>query len=138
MNERSRPDIVISDRDSNAIAIVEVKSIGSSADLSSSLAQLRRYVTAFGDRNTFAILADPINIRVYRGEPGQDSDPIVLSAPDILHHYDADYDKQIVYESYLASLIEAWLNDVSIHWQSEHPPGETDLPQELITRLRAA
>lgn len=137
MNDRSRPDIVINDRDSNAIAIVEVNSM-SIADLSSALAQLRRHVAALGDDNTFAILADPVTIRVYRGEPTHDSRPIILSTPDILHNYDADYDKQIVYESYFASLIEAWLNDVSIHWQSEHPPGETDLPLELITRLRAA
>jgi hypothetical protein len=138
MNDRFRPDIVISDRNSNAIAIVEVK-LGTSENADPrALEQLKRYVVALGDANTFAILADRDYIRIYRGEPSTDREPVVLAAPEILRHYDADYEKQVVYEPYLASLVEAWLNDLSIHWQSEHPPGEKQLPEDLVTRLQAA
>jgi len=137
MSDRFRPDIVISDRNSDPIAIVEVKR-GTSYSVPHSVAQLARYMAALGGSNTFAILADPQYIRVFHGDPAGDSNPITISAPEILRHYDADYESQEVYESYLTSLVEAWLNDLSIHRQSEHPPGENLLPEELVTRLQAA
>jgi Type I restriction enzyme R protein N terminus (HSDR_N) len=138
MDERFRPDIIISDRNSHAIIIVEVKAGAFHGDERSALDQLRRYVTAFGDADTFSILANPEQIRIYRGAPADDADPIVLATSDILRHYDAEYDARGVYEPYLASLVEAWLNDLSIHWQSEHPPGEHQLPEQLVSRLQAA
>ena len=138
MYDRLRPDIVISDRNSNTIAIVEVKAGPSTADRPNGLDQLRHYVAALGTPDTFAILADPHYIRIYHGVPSDEDQPILLRAEDILRHYDADYDKPAIYEPYLTSLVEAWLNDLSIHWQSEHPPGEGQVPEELVSRLQAA
>ncbi len=137
MTDRFRPDIIISDRNGNPIAIVEVKASAAAHD-ARILDQLRHYIAATGDADTFAILADPDTIRIYRGEASNDSTPITIAASGILKRYDADYDSQVIYEPYLASLIEAWLNDLSIHWKSEHPPGEDLLPKELVTRLQAA
>jgi hypothetical protein len=138
MNDRLRPDIVISDRNRNTIAIVEVKAGPSSAHEPKGLEQLRHYVAALGNPETFAILADPRYIRIYHGIPSAETQLVLLPAGEILRHYDAEYDARPIYEPYLTSLVEAWLNDLSIHWQSEHPPGEKDVPEELVTRLQAA
>ena len=136
MTDRFRPDIIIRDRSGSPIAVVEVRRRG--AAHGRELDQLRHYMAAMGDPDTFGILADPDNIRIYRGNASSDSSPIIIASPGVLRLYDADYDSQIIYESYLTSLIEAWLNDLSIHWKSEHPPGEDLLPKELVTRLQAA
>ncbi len=136
--ERSRPDILIRDRESRTIIIAEVQSNPPDKNDSRALDQLKRYVRAFGDDDTFAILADRDSIRIFQGDPSCDSKPLTLPAPAILRYYDADFDSHVAYESYLASLIEAWLNDLSIHWKSEHPPSENDVPARLLTRLQAA
>jgi hypothetical protein len=136
--ERLRPDIVIRDRESRPIIIAEVKSNGPRNDDSRALEQLKRYVTAFGDDDTFAILADRESIRIFRGDPSSDPAPVTLPASAILRYYDAEFDSHALYESYVASLIEAWLNDLSIHWKSEHPPSEDAIPPALLTRLQAA
>jgi hypothetical protein len=134
--EGFKPDILIRDRDGRSIIIAEVKD-GLNDD-SHALDQLKHYVTALGDADTFGLLADRTNIRIFRGDPASDAQPVTLATSSILRYYDAEYDDQIAYESYLASLIEAWLNDLSIHWKSEHPPSEQDVPPALLTRLQAA
>jgi hypothetical protein len=41
-----------------------------------------------------------------------------------------------VFESYLLTLVEAWLRDLSYHWKSENPPGSEELRSAgLLKRL---
>jgi len=41
-----------------------------------------------------------------------------------------------VFESYLLTLVEAWLRDLAYHWKSEDPPGSEELGKAgLIEKL---
>ena len=59
------------------------------------------------------------------------------STPTILRTYDPNFDNHFIYETYLTTLLQAWLDDIAHHWKSTEPPGVKDLPQELA-RLIAA
>jgi hypothetical protein len=38
-----------------------------------------------------------------------------------------DFPIKRVFESYLLTLVEAWLRDLAYHWNSEDPPGSEEL-----------
>jgi hypothetical protein len=41
--------------------------------------------------------------------------------------YDPEFPRERVFESYLLTLVEAWLRDLAYHWKSENPPGSEEL-----------
>ena len=59
-----------------------------------------------------------------------------LDTRQVLQHYDLEFPGKRVFESYLLTLVEAWLRDLAYHWKSENPPGSEELGRAgLLERL---
>jgi hypothetical protein len=118
-------DAAIVDRDNHTVALVQVKSrpIG---DKWTTI--LQEQLSRFAEHVDYVLTIDPDSIGLYRWAEGALDGPIVhLDTPQVLQHYDPEFRKRRVFESYLLTLVEAWLRDLSYHWKSEKPPGLEEL-----------
>jgi hypothetical protein len=118
-------DAAVVDREKHAVALIQVKAdpVGAKWE-----AIVRGQLERFADHVDFVMTIDPTSIRLYRVDNGNPGRPIVhLDTPQILQHYDPDFPQRRVFESYLLTLVEAWLRDLAYHWKSEKPPGAEEL-----------
>ena len=116
---------------------MEVKQRINPRDVAFFVDQLERYVeAAHRSLPAFSLLVDPVAMRFYRG-----TDPNALLATldthEILARYDPDFGKNPIYESYLASLVQAWINDLALTGVEELPLEVRPLPRELQEMLAA-
>jgi hypothetical protein len=127
-------DAAVVDRSNRAVALVQVKAqpVGDACTT-----VLPRQVSKSAEQVDFVLTIDPKCIRLYRWAEGALTAPIVeLDTSHVLEHYDPDFARRRVFESYLLTLVEAWLRDLSYHWKSEHPPGSAELKSAgLLGRL---
>ena len=76
----------------------------------------------------FVLAIDPNSIQLYRPEGESLGEPIArLDTRQVLQHYDPEFSRKRVFESYLLTLVEAWLRDLAYHWKTEYPPGSAEL-----------
>ena len=114
----------IVDRENHAVALVEVKvhSVERWATI------LPSQLAKVAERVAFVLTIDPNCIQLYRSEGESLGEPIVcLDTRHVLQHYDPEFPGKRVFESYLLTLVEAWLRDLAYHWKSEDPPGSEEL-----------
>ena len=117
-------DAAVMDRENHAVALVQVKA----HPVERWATVLPRQLAKLAERVAFVLTIDPGCIQVYR--PGGQSlgEPIVrLDTRQVLGHYDPEFPRKRVFESYLLTLVEAWLRDLAYHWKSENPPGSEEL-----------
>jgi len=117
-------DAAVVDRENHAVALVQVKA----HPVERWATVLPRQLAEFAERVAFVLTIDPNRIQLYR--PGGESlgEPIVqLDTRQVLQHYDPEFPGKRVFESYLLTLVEAWLRDLAYHWKSENPPGSEEL-----------
>jgi hypothetical protein len=123
-------DATVVDREDHAVALVQVKAH-----------PVERWATSLPLANAepvaFVLTIDPNCIQLYRPAGENLGEPIVrLDTRQVLQHYDADFARKRVFESYLLTLVEAWLRDLAYHWKSENPPGSEELGRAgLLERL---
>ncbi len=118
-------DAAVVDRENHAVALIQVKGhpVG---DRWTTL--LPRQLARFGEQVAFVLAIDPNSIALYRPEGETLVGPIVqLDTRQVLQHYDTDFPNKRVFESYLLTLVEAWLRDLAYHWKSDNPPGSEEL-----------
>ena len=118
-------DAAVVDRENHAVALIQVKAhpVGDRWRTN-----LPMQVARFGERVAFVLTIDPNNIALYRAEAENLVEPIVkLDTRQVLQHYDPEFLKKRVFESYLLTLVEAWLRDLAYHWKSDNPPGAEEL-----------
>ena len=128
------PDIVLETPQGKIL--VECKRDIQDADIRTILEGLETYVRrAHGQTPKFTVLVDLNQIRILRGlEPKPVS---ILVTSDILSVYDDKFRDQVIYESYLTSLVEGWLDDFAFGWKEKDPPGRDRLPEDLVQALAA-
>ncbi|MDB5071897.1 MAG: hypothetical protein JWM87_3008 [Candidatus Eremiobacteraeota bacterium] len=129
------PDIIV-DRP-EGLLLVEVKQRINDRDLSFFVDQLERYVEATHRAvPAFSLIVDPVKMRFYRGT---DSEALVetLSTRDVLSRYDREFGHHPIYESYLVSLVQSWINDLALTGIDEFPSEVKKLPDELQKMLAA-
>lgn len=113
------------DRENHAVALIQVNAdpVGANGET-----LVRGQLERVADPVDFVLTLDPARIHLYRVDGGNLGSPIVrLETPRILQHYDPEFPKLRVFESYLLTLVEAWLRDLAYHWKSENPPGAEEL-----------
>lgn len=118
-------DAAVVDRENHAVALIQVKGhpLG---DRWTTI--LSKQLARFGERAAFVLTIDLNSIALYRPEGETPVEPIVqLDTKQVLQHYDPEFPKKRVFESYLLTLAEAWLRDLAYHWKSDHPPGSEEL-----------
>jgi hypothetical protein len=119
----------------NGKIFVEVKRRMSADDRVRLLEKVRRSADESHDRVVVTLLADNDRILVYRGI---DTAPAAeLPTVAIVTAYDPDFEREVVYEDYLSSLVRAWLNDFSFSRTGVEPPGTRDLPEDVLAALAA-
>jgi hypothetical protein len=127
-------DAAVVDRENHAVALIQVKAspIGAKGETI-----VRGQLERFADHVDFVMTVDPASIHLYRVDGSDLGRPIVyLETPQILQHYDLEFPKRRVFESYLLTLVEAWLRDLAYHWKSENPPGAEELQRAgLLEKL---
>jgi hypothetical protein len=118
-------DAAFIDRENHTVGLVQVKS----APLGDSWASiLARQLERYAEPVDFVLTIDPQFIHAYRSSEDGIEGPVVhLDTPQILQHYDPSFPTRRVFESYLLTLVEAWLRDLAYHWKSENPPGSEEL-----------
>jgi len=130
----ARFDAVVMDRDNHAIVLVEARA----NPVKKSVTVPPRQPAGLTDPIEFLLNIDPSTIHLYRSEGGVLQAPIVrLDTQEILQFYDPEFPRKRVFESYLLTLVEAWLRDLAYHWKSENPPGSSELERVgLLERLQ--
>ena len=127
-------DAAVVDRENHAVALVQVKAHPLGQKWATILpVQLAKY----SERVDFVLTIDPDCIHLYGMVEGALVGPIVhFDTAQVLQHYDPDFNNRRVFESYLLTLVEAWLRDLAYHWKSENPPGSEELRRAgLLERL---
>ena len=120
-------------RDNHAIILVEARAHPIKKPVTVPLRQPAGLTEPF----EFVLNVDPSSIDLYRSEGGGHQELIVrLDTRQILEFYDPEFPRKRVFESYLLTLVEAWLRDLAYHWKSENPPGSAELGRAgLLERL---
>jgi len=117
-------DAAVVDRENHTVALVEVKA----HPVERWATILPRQLAKFAERVAFVLTIDPNCIQLYRSGGESLGEPIVrLDTRQVLQHYDPEFPSERVFESYLLTLVEAWLRDLAYHWKSEDPPGSEEL-----------
>ncbi len=117
-------DAAVMDREDHAVALVEVKA----HPVESWATILQGQLAKSTERVAFVLTIDPNCIQLYRSGGESLGEPIVrLDTRQVLQHYDPEFPGKRVFESYLLTLVEAWLRDLAYHWKSEDPPGSEEL-----------
>jgi hypothetical protein len=120
----SRFDSAMLDRENQAIALIEVKA----QPVDSWATNLSRQLTDLPERVAFVMAVDPSFIQLYKPTDDNLGEPIVqLDTRQVLQHYDPEFPNKRVFESYLLTLVEAWVRDLAYHWKSKNPPGTKEL-----------
>jgi len=118
-------DAAFVDRENHTVALVEVKEYPIGQKWGTFLP---KQLAKFAEHVDYVLTIDPHCIQFFRPAGDNLGDPIVhLDTPQILEHYDPEFTKRRVFESYLLTLVEAWLRDLAYHWKSENPPGSEEL-----------
>jgi hypothetical protein len=116
-------DAAVVDREDHAVALVQVKAHPVERWATSLPSQL-----ANAEQVAFVLTIDPNCIQLYRPAGEILGEPIArLDTRQVLEHYDPEFARKRVFESYLLTLVEAWLRDLAYHWKSENPPGSEEL-----------
>jgi len=69
-----------------------------------------KQLAKFAERVAFVLTIDPNCIQLYRAAGENLGEPIVcLDTQQVLQHYDPEFPRKRVFESYLLTLVEAWL-----------------------------
>ncbi len=117
-------DAAVVDTEDRTVALVQVKADPAEGSAIIVPSQLAR----FPETATYFLAIDPNSIWLFRPEREILGEPIVrLDTRQVLQHYDPDFPRERVFESYLVTLVEAWLRDLAYHWKSENPPGAEEL-----------
>jgi hypothetical protein len=117
-------DAVVVDKDNQTVALIEVKAY----PVERWATILPRQLAGFAERVDFVLTIDPNCIQLYRLGGESLGEPIVrLDTRQVLQRYDPEYPRERVFESYILTLVEAWLRDLAYHWKSEEPPGSEEL-----------
>jgi hypothetical protein len=128
------PDIVVDT--AHGLIFVEVKRSFDEAGRRYVFQQLRRYAEQTHAVPLYSVLVDASTMTFYRA---LDESTTIgqLETAKILQHYDETFSTQVIYESYLTTLVQSWLDDVALHWNSDSPPGVNELPPEVVEALAA-
>jgi len=76
------------------------------------------------------LIATPELIYLFKRTTDEWSPTYTFDTAAVLRRYDKRYGEDPVYESYLASLIQVWLNDIAYNWHAGTPP-ETKIFEQL-------
>ena len=86
------------------------------------------------------MVVDPSEIRIYSPTGARLGSPIcTMPTRDVLRLYDPEIDHKNIFGTYLQTLVNAWLQDLAVHWKSQRPPGSDQLEAiGLRSRLEGA
>jgi hypothetical protein len=122
-------DAAVVDKENQALALIEVqvRPVESWANiLPTQLAKAKKPVA-------FILAIDSNHIQLYRPAGENLGEPIVrLDTRQVLQHYDPELFSRQVFESYLLTLVEAWLRDLAYHWKLQDPPGSEEFREAGI------
>jgi hypothetical protein len=117
-------DAAVVDRENQPVALVEVKASPVEKWPPFPPGQLAK----FAERIPFVLTVDLNRIHVYRPSGEDLGEPIAqLDTLQVLQHYDPELSKRRVFDPYLLTLVESWLQDLAYHWKSANPPGSEEI-----------
>jgi len=123
------PDIVVKDKDDKPIMFVTVKA--------SRVYEAEEF-TLYGLENyqhvPFLMYVNTKYIRIYKSG---NSEPIKkLNVLEILKFYDPGFHDRKMRQSFVMTLIQAWLVDLDYHWKSPNPPALKEIEEiGLLSKL---
>lgn len=123
-------DIVVQDRDGQAVLLVEVKGtkLKNQKSKEISVSQLKSYLQNGNNHIPFVMLVDLEDIDIFQGDDSNLSKPVSsLKTATVLNHYDSEFSSKRIFVPYLETLVEAWLRDLAYHWKSNTPPASEQL-----------
>lgn len=130
-------DIIVLDQNDRIVMLVEVKIIQSQEKAAKQrivdymISWMKAALAKMSEQHTvipYAMFVDPEQIMIFKWNGVNLSEPICsLNTGDILRYYEPDFGSKKIFESYLESLIEAWLRDLAYHWKSEIPPASEQI-----------
>ena len=69
----------------------------------------------------FVMLVNPETIKIFQFDKKEAV--FTEKASDILSFYEPEFSQKKIFQSYLVTLVEAWLSDLDYHWKLANPPG---------------
>jgi hypothetical protein len=120
-------DFVAKDKDDKVILLGKVKAGKLQADAEE---QLRDSLALSKGKIPFGIIANSDQIRILKWNAKELSKLVrVFNTGDILHHYEPKFGHKQISDTYLTTLIEAWLRDLAYNWKSKHPPAADEIEE---------
>ena len=123
------PDIVVKDKDDKPIMFVAVKASRVYEAEEVTIYDLENY-----QHVPFLMYVNTQYIRIYLSG---NSEPIKkLNVLEILKFYDPDFNDRKMRQSFVMTLIQAWLVDLDYHWKSPNPPAMKEIEEiGLLAKL---
>ena len=117
-------DVAVVGKTGDPIVIAEVKA-GTrqrSDDVATYLQVLRSY--AGRSNASYMMLVTPVHVMIWRQGQPTDDPVATLDTPDILREYEVFGGTTVVSHLALEITTKQWLQDLILHWHSQHPPFE--------------
>jgi hypothetical protein len=134
---RHRFDIVASDQNDRPVMVVEIKRTGDTRDWKRLVDDTKQYVDGASRKAPFFMMVTPDRIELYMRSSGEWQLAHTFDTTKVLRRYDNRYPDGPIYESYLASLIQVWLNDLAYNWHEANPPEAAVFEQlDVLNSLR--
>ncbi len=131
-------DIVAYDGHDKPVLVVEIKRHSDVRQFEQLARDTEAYIAHSRRPAPFFLIANPETIYLYRQSADQRWELAhKFNAKSIFRQYDDTYGRDPIYESYLASLIQVWLNDIADNWRTKNPPGtEVFAENDLLDAIR--
>ncbi|MEG4301958.1 hypothetical protein [Microcoleus sp. D3_18a_C4] len=130
-------DIIALDKDDRVVVLIEVKIIQAQEKAAKQriadymISWMKAVLAKMSEQRTiipYAMFVDTEQILIFKWDGVNLSEPVCsLNTGEILRHYQPEFGSQQIFESYLETLIEAWLRDLAYQWKSEMPPASEQI-----------
>jgi len=135
------PDMIVENHEGLPILLVEVKA--RKADSRTTTRQITKYLEAADYAALYAMIVDPERIQVFVWDGNQLTGPVFAAeAGPILGYYSEYYEDFLtrgIRESFLETLVKAWLRDLNYQWKTKSStvPGADALAEiGLLSQLK--
>lgn len=120
MARRPQPDFEVVGPDGDVKLVAEVKGPGYSIERARE--QVSQY--AAGLNAPWAMLATPREIHLFRITVGNRPEPVdAMPMSRLVAHYGRENKRELYFESYVRTMLELWLRDLTVHWKrAKEPP----------------
>jgi hypothetical protein len=127
------PDFEVVGPDGDVRLVAEVK--GSSHGVEQARQQVSRYAVV--SNAPWAMVATPESVQLFRFAIDGGLEPVdSMPTSRLVAHYGRENDRKLYFESYVRTILELWLRDLTVQWKSANTPAPSLGPGDFEAAVR--